>query len=371
MDKELEKDAISLSYYKKIESFKASFEELENRVLGNEDNFQNIRDGKKIIVFIDDLDRCDPEKALDLLSDIKHFFSLGKRTIFVVGIDQQAINCAIKAKYQDYINSEEYLEKIFDFTFDISKVAEPKQYLLKYFEGKYDPDVIDEINNLFIKLGFVNPRHVKKILNKFAILEKFFESETSFNTLVPDLKEIHLDKNILNIILVLYFIILYEFYYDKFEEIRNYDEKLSHYANVLYEYDLKRKSINNNDNEEHTLSISLTESKSTILDYKLFKEMDEFTLKNISNHYSKVSFDYIPNTSIISFLMIFTPFKCEYLSFGDGWQGIPFGYYISQFDQDDILVKFCNYIVKNANILKNNSSEYLIWDFFKMCRTLL
>ena len=75
-------------------------------------------------------------------------------------------------------------------------MAEPKQYLFKYFEGKYDPDVIDEINNLFIKLGFVNPRHVKKILNKFAILEKFFESETSFNTLVPDLKEIHLDKNI-------------------------------------------------------------------------------------------------------------------------------------------------------------------------------
>src|SRR5690606_31240326 len=53
----------------------------------------------KNIIFIDDLDRCDPEHTLALLSAIKLFFTYGEQTIFICGIDKKAVQEAIKTKY--------------------------------------------------------------------------------------------------------------------------------------------------------------------------------------------------------------------------------------------------------------------------------
>jgi predicted KAP-like P-loop ATPase len=52
----------------------------------------------KIIIFVDDLDRCTPERALELLESIKTFFDI-EGIIYVIGIDPSTIDPIIKTKY--------------------------------------------------------------------------------------------------------------------------------------------------------------------------------------------------------------------------------------------------------------------------------
>jgi predicted KAP-like P-loop ATPase len=49
----------------------------------------------RIVVFIDDLDRCSPEKALEVLESIKSLFDV-EGFVYVIGMDSETINSLIK-----------------------------------------------------------------------------------------------------------------------------------------------------------------------------------------------------------------------------------------------------------------------------------
>lgn len=73
-------------------------------------------DKKKLVIFIDDLDRCNPESALKLLEGIKVFLNL-KNCVIIFAIDQRQIEQALtkalglKNESNSY-QAREYLEKI-------------------------------------------------------------------------------------------------------------------------------------------------------------------------------------------------------------------------------------------------------------------
>jgi predicted KAP-like P-loop ATPase len=56
-------------------------------------------DERRIVVFVDDLDRCLPESALQVLESMKLFFDL-EGFVFVVGLDHEVVEHTIDAKYQ-------------------------------------------------------------------------------------------------------------------------------------------------------------------------------------------------------------------------------------------------------------------------------
>lgn len=69
-----------------------------------------------VIVLIDDLDRCQPDRIIDTLEAIKLFLSV-KKTVFVIAADDKVIQYAIKRKYPPLENmavdlDTEYIEKI-------------------------------------------------------------------------------------------------------------------------------------------------------------------------------------------------------------------------------------------------------------------
>lgn len=63
-------------------------------------------DSRRVVVFIDDLDRCLPTSALQVLESMKLFFDL-QGFVFVVGLDQNVIERAIEAKYEPANSSHE------------------------------------------------------------------------------------------------------------------------------------------------------------------------------------------------------------------------------------------------------------------------
>ena len=77
-------------------------------------------DNYRIVIFIDDLDRCSPEKALELIESLKTFFDI-EGFVYVIGMDSNSIDHIIKQKYgQDSnIKGTDYLKKFVQLPFQI------------------------------------------------------------------------------------------------------------------------------------------------------------------------------------------------------------------------------------------------------------
>jgi hypothetical protein len=93
-----------------------------------------VRQGKiKVVIFIDELDRCPLNRIVDILEAIKLFLA---EEIFIVlmAIDTRVASEAIQLYYKDVINPElarEYLEKIVQIPLQVPRAAEKdvKEYL--------------------------------------------------------------------------------------------------------------------------------------------------------------------------------------------------------------------------------------------------
>lgn len=74
-----------------------------------------------LIFFIDELDRCRPTFAVDLLERVKHIFDIEK-VIFVLSVDAAQIAASVKSVYGEGIDSHGYLQRFFDLTFSLPPV---------------------------------------------------------------------------------------------------------------------------------------------------------------------------------------------------------------------------------------------------------
>jgi len=78
---------------------------------------------RKVVFIIDELDRCEPEKAAELLEEMKVYLG-SKHSVFILGIDQDAVEYAI-AKHKKYDTEEEkekarlYLEKFINLRINL------------------------------------------------------------------------------------------------------------------------------------------------------------------------------------------------------------------------------------------------------------
>ena len=81
----------------------------------------------RLVVFIDELDRCRPDTILDTLEAIK-LFLFGGKVAFVIGADERHISYAVKSKFKDIegiqINiGQEYLEKLIQYPIRIPRLS--------------------------------------------------------------------------------------------------------------------------------------------------------------------------------------------------------------------------------------------------------
>ena len=90
---------------------------------------------KQLIVFIDELDRCCPDYAVQMFERIKHFFEV-ENIIFVISIDKGVICKSIKAVYGGLeIDTEAYLRRFIDLEYDLPE-PRVKDFIDAQFEQK-------------------------------------------------------------------------------------------------------------------------------------------------------------------------------------------------------------------------------------------
>lgn len=214
-----------LTFYKALKEFKIEFKRMEDFITkGDKPKFN--------IIFIDDLDRCEPQQVLNLISAIKLFFTYGEKTIFFCGVDKKAVEAAVTTKYGNLIKANQYLEKIFDISFSMPEHFNSLKLISFYFntqiytlEGE-SIEINKRIDDFFRKIEFTNPRRIKKVLNKFQILRDFIQMKINEDKCFPkiDLKT-NIEYNFFETIFTLYLIILSEFYPSDFEGFLNFEIK--------------------------------------------------------------------------------------------------------------------------------------------------
>ncbi len=89
-----------------------------------------------VIVLIDELDRCRPNYAIEMLEVIKHFFTT-KNFVFVVATDTMQLQESIKSVYGSNFDSNTYLKRFFNRE---AKLAEPN---LEHYLGLHDFSFIE------------------------------------------------------------------------------------------------------------------------------------------------------------------------------------------------------------------------------------
>ncbi|MCY4219773.1 MAG: P-loop NTPase fold protein [Gammaproteobacteria bacterium] len=105
---------------------------------GLEDAIKNLptaNGSHNLVIFIDELDRCRPTFALELLERVKHFFNI-PNIIFVLSIDKAQLETSIKSIYGDGTQSAEYLQRFIHLEYGIppTSSADCTEALITRFE---------------------------------------------------------------------------------------------------------------------------------------------------------------------------------------------------------------------------------------------
>lgn len=137
-----------------------TYEELADQIVTAEEKKERFREllqkilGKKrMILIIDELDRCNPIYASKVLETIKHFYDFSNITIIYVSNNKELAN-TMKKQYGENFNGYEYLNKFYDFviTLDNDKNIEYSQKVLNFNSSTYLPHNISY--EMFKKYNF-------------------------------------------------------------------------------------------------------------------------------------------------------------------------------------------------------------------------
>lgn len=158
-----------------MEQFEATFAEVLKLVLGAEG---------RLVVFVDDLDRCLPEKAIEVLEAIKLFLE-APGVVFVLGMDREVIERGVESRYRGFfrqaagagpafpISGDTYLQKIVQIPFHLPPLAvEDVERFIASLDNTNDAvlQLSAMTRAVFARGLYPNPRQVKRALNIFRLL---------------------------------------------------------------------------------------------------------------------------------------------------------------------------------------------------------
>ena len=146
-----------------------------------------------LVIFIDDLDRCLPGRAVEVLEAIKLFLDV-PGCVFFVAVDRDIIERVVRVQYSGYLVGEgeeagsvpiagqSYLEKIVQLPFHLPPLEEDQ---IATFIDQYDPHLPPGCGDV-LALGLEpNPRVVKRALNILRLLLKLAERRVAEDTIGP------------------------------------------------------------------------------------------------------------------------------------------------------------------------------------------
>ena len=110
-----------------IENFREAIGDLANQVA-------SLNPLAKVVIIIDELDRCRPTYAIELLERVKHLFDTSG-VVFILGIDRSQLNHSIRSLYGSEFDATGYLRRFIDLDYRLPEpqVGDYCKYLFENF----------------------------------------------------------------------------------------------------------------------------------------------------------------------------------------------------------------------------------------------
>ena len=171
-----DKDTI---YYDGLEEIKKEIQRIQTEV----------DDQYRIVVFVDDLDRCSPKKTLEVFESIKAFLDI-TGFIFVIGLSFKTTSDLVTNYYGNLVKGRDYIKKIIQVPIFVQEWnrEDVGKLIKKLSSGLSKP--YDEIFSNFDNIKILeialekNPREIKRFINTYIISNEIYSDNTNNRTLL-------------------------------------------------------------------------------------------------------------------------------------------------------------------------------------------
>ena len=160
-----------------IEEKKKAFNELIDLIIGEKN---------RIILIIDELDRCKPSFALELLETIKHFYSNDKITV-IVSTNNFELSNTIKNYYGNNFDGYGYLNKFYDSIISLDRIN-IKNYLQNQLDFCKETWVWHDLSYLIMVHYNFSLRECNRFVTLYNMLKSYIENDRKY---YEDRKYIH------------------------------------------------------------------------------------------------------------------------------------------------------------------------------------
>ncbi|EGS6763093.1 hypothetical protein JI600_002148 [Vibrio parahaemolyticus] len=127
-----------------------------------------------VYVLIDELDRCRPSYAIEIIESVKHFFNT-KNFVFVVATDTEQLQHSVKAVYGEGFDAHSYLSRFFHKTVTLPAPS-MKDYLISRLEPIVESDfefdapfLLDFLVGIFEWHNMTSLREVDKVIQDIEV----------------------------------------------------------------------------------------------------------------------------------------------------------------------------------------------------------
>lgn len=155
---------------------------------------------ERIVVFVDELDRCKPSDVVATLDALRTFLGVGG-CVFIVAADQQVLEEALTRALQQatpadvvnpyYSSGSGYLDKVFQYQLSLPPLLVPKVTsfaadLVRERDGLWAVIDVNLVVSVLVPSHVRSPRRVKALLNTFALTYRLAQRRAADGLLETD-----------------------------------------------------------------------------------------------------------------------------------------------------------------------------------------
>lgn len=181
-----------------IESYSQRFELREAIASMAKDG--NLEVADKLVIIIDELDRCRPDFAVRLLEQVKSLFQ-SENIITVISVDSVQLSKAMAGVYGEGYASQRYLERLFDYRVTLPPCDSFKVVTGRRFQKTTSR--FDELEMELLKSRGLTPRDMMRLLPKFDDARRYVEKhlDSGGRAFNPEITEVIADCALLPVLI--------------------------------------------------------------------------------------------------------------------------------------------------------------------------
>lgn len=148
--------------------------------------------GKTLVFFVDDLDRCEPDQIIDVLESIKLFLDL-KHVFVLIALAKDVVDRGVSVKYQPFgfppaehaLIGDDYLDKMIQLPLHLYPLGPAE--VGAFIRASQPGELARRHATTLEKSVAPNPRKIKRVLNLLRVTEAIIDGTPGLTGLRTDL----------------------------------------------------------------------------------------------------------------------------------------------------------------------------------------